>query len=114
MNQVNFAFVPQNVVINVGDTVRWVRSGGVHDVAEGLDDIIDGTEAFFGLLDSANPIFEFTFDEAFLAACLLYTSDAADHPEVEVRGAAVVIEVAYSRVSSEKGLIEGELEDRIR
>jgi plastocyanin len=55
-------------VINVGDTVRWVRSGGVHDVAEGLDDIIDGTEAFFGLLDSANPIFEFTFDAAFLAA----------------------------------------------
>jgi plastocyanin len=68
VNQVNFAFVPQNVVINVGDTVRWVRSGGVHDVAEGLDDIIDGTEAFFGLLDSANPIFEFTFDAAFLAA----------------------------------------------
>ena len=68
VNQVNFAFVPQNVVINVGDTVRWVRSGGVHDVAEGLDDIIDGTEAFFGLLDSANPVFEFTFDEAFLAA----------------------------------------------
>jgi plastocyanin len=68
VNQVNFAFVPQDVVINVGDTVRWVRSGGVHDVSEGLDDIIDGTEAFFGLLDSANPVFEFTFDEAFLAA----------------------------------------------
>lgn len=68
VDQVNFTFQPTDVVINVGDTVRWVWNGGDHDVTEGTDGSVDGNEAFHNLLDSANPVFEFTFDAAFLAA----------------------------------------------
>jgi plastocyanin len=68
VTQFNVSFSPADITINVGDTVRWERTGGVHDVTEGTDGTVDGDEAFFGLLDGPNPVFEFTFDSAFLAA----------------------------------------------
>ena len=68
VTQINLFFSPQDITIDVGDTVRWIRTGGAHDVTEGTDGSVDGDEAFFGLLDGSNPIFEHTFDAAFLAA----------------------------------------------
>jgi plastocyanin len=65
---VNLTFQPQDIVIQLGDTVRWIHGGGFHDVVEGTDGTIDGDEAFFGLLDSLNPVFEVTFDQALLDA----------------------------------------------
>lgn len=68
VTQINVTFQPANITINVGDTVRWVRTGGFHDVTEGTDGTVDGDEAFFGPLNAGNPIFEHTFDAAFVAA----------------------------------------------
>jgi len=68
VTQFNLVFSPQDVVIDVGDTVRWLHTGGTHDVVEGTDATIDGTEAFNGPLDGFNPTFEVVFDAAFLAA----------------------------------------------
>ncbi len=68
VSQVAQSFQPEHVTVNVGDTVRWVWSSLSHDVTEGTDGTIDGDEAFHGPLNAANPVFEVTFDEAFLAA----------------------------------------------
>jgi len=37
VNQVNIAFVPQEISVFPGDTVRWVYSGGTHSVTSGSD-----------------------------------------------------------------------------
>ena len=68
VTQVNFGFSPQDITIDVGDTVRWVYTDGYHDVVEGTDGTIDGDEAFNGALDAPNPSFEVVFDAAFLSA----------------------------------------------
>ena len=68
VTQVNLSYDPQHIVINVGDTVRWVRTGGIHSVTEGTDGTIDGDELFNSPLSSSNPTFEFVFDQAFVDA----------------------------------------------
>lgn len=67
VNQFGLTFSPQDVTINVGDTIRWVHNGGDHDTVEGDDGTIDGNEAWNGLLTPAFPTYEVTFDAAFLA-----------------------------------------------
>lgn len=68
VNQFGLSFDPPDITIAVGDTVRWQWNNGNHDVSEGDDLVLNGNEAFFGLLTSASTSFEFTFDSAFLAA----------------------------------------------
>ena len=68
VTQTNLSFSPQHVTISVGDTLRWVHTGGQHDVTEGNDGSVDGDEAFFGFLDTASTSFEVVFDAAFLSA----------------------------------------------
>jgi plastocyanin len=62
-----FDFEPADVVIDVGDTVRWTWVGGLHDVKSGAGGIVDG------IFDSGPAVvgpktFQVTFDQAFLAA----------------------------------------------
>jgi plastocyanin len=62
------SFFPQDITIEVGDTVRWEWVTGVHDVKSGPGGVPDG------IFNSGNPTatppgpFEVTFDAAFLAA----------------------------------------------
>ncbi|MCY2961727.1 MAG: plastocyanin/azurin family copper-binding protein [Planctomycetota bacterium] len=66
--QSGFGFTPQNVTIQVGDTVRWNWSSFAHTVTEGTDGLINGNEAWTSPLDVLNPQFSFTFTPAFVAA----------------------------------------------
>ena len=69
VQSINLSFVPADITINVGDTVRWTFvSGGSHTVTEGLGPFPDGSEAFGSFLEVSVPVFELTFDEAFLQA----------------------------------------------
>jgi plastocyanin len=68
VNQFGFYFSPREIVIEPGDSVRWVWSGGTHTVTEGTDGMIDGNELFHSPLTSSVPTFTFTFTPAFLAA----------------------------------------------
>lgn len=64
VNQVNLTFQPDEITINVGDTVEWVWSGLIHTVTNGtgLTDPELGT-MFDAPLDAGNPSFSFTFFE---------------------------------------------------
>jgi len=63
-----FDFIPKDITIDVGDTVRWTWGLGLHDVESGVGGIADG------IFDSGAPIilpghtFSVTFDAAFVAA----------------------------------------------
>jgi plastocyanin len=68
VSQSGFGFTPSAVNVQVGDTVRWTWSSFAHTVSEGTDGIVNGNEAFSGVLDNHNTTFLFTFDAAFVAA----------------------------------------------
>ena len=68
VTQSGFGFTPANVTIQVGDTVRWQWTTLSHTVTEGTDGLINGNEAFAGVLHAGNPVYEFVFDAAFVAA----------------------------------------------
>lgn len=61
-----FGFSPSNIVIDVGDTVRWVWITGEHTVTEGPGPFPTGGEAFNELLNAGTPPVEITFDSQFL------------------------------------------------
>jgi plastocyanin len=68
VTQSNFGFTPQNITIQLGDTVRWDWTNFNHTVTEGTDGLINGNELFTFPLDSAHPTVQFTFDAAFVNA----------------------------------------------
>jgi plastocyanin len=68
VDQIGFYWSPREVVIQPGDTVRWVWHSSSHTVTEGTDGLINGNELFTSSLTSGNPVFQFTFTPAFLAA----------------------------------------------
>lgn len=66
----NFAFVPDVVDINTGDTVQWVWIAGSHTTTSGTNCTGDGM--WDAPLNSSNPSFEFTFPDegAFSYFCI--------------------------------------------
>ncbi|MEM7307639.1 MAG: plastocyanin/azurin family copper-binding protein [Planctomycetota bacterium] len=63
-----FDFVPANLTIDVGDTVRWVWVGGLHNVESGVGGIPDGIFSSGGPTPVVGTEFSVTFDQAFLDA----------------------------------------------
>ncbi len=62
VNQAGLTFVPDDISINVGDTVEWIWAGGIHTVTNGIDFADPNFGALFDApLDAANPSFSFTF-----------------------------------------------------
>ncbi|MHC4262230.1 MAG: cupredoxin domain-containing protein, partial [Planctomycetota bacterium] len=59
-------FLPEDITIQVGDTVRWTWVSGFHDVVSGLDGVPNGY--FASVLTLAPFVYEVTFDQAFLDA----------------------------------------------
>lgn len=57
-----FTYEPQDLNVNVGDTVTWVWAGG------GTHDVVSDDGAFQSALASAPNTFSVTFDSIFLAA----------------------------------------------
>jgi len=65
VNQSSLSFSPNDLTINVGDTVRWVRSGGSHTVTNGTGASDPSVGNLFDApLNSSNTTFEFTFNSA--------------------------------------------------
>ena len=90
VTQSNLGFVPRDVTIAVGDTVRWQWSSQTHTVTEGDDGVHNGDETWHAILASTTPTFELTFDAAFLAAhpkpCNLYDYFCEIHYPGDMRG----------------------------
>ncbi|MEZ4387824.1 MAG: plastocyanin/azurin family copper-binding protein [Candidatus Krumholzibacteriia bacterium] len=65
VTQTGFTFDPADVTIQAGDTVIWSWSTGAHTVTSGVDlGDPDAGDLFDATLDSANPTFSFTFNDA--------------------------------------------------
>ncbi|MCY2959764.1 MAG: plastocyanin/azurin family copper-binding protein [Planctomycetota bacterium] len=67
VRQYGFYFSPREIVIQPGDTVRWIWTSGTHTVTEGTDGLVNGNELFHSALTGGVPVFSFTFTPAFLA-----------------------------------------------
>ena len=55
--QVGFTFDPRKIVVEPGDTVRWIWSSGLHTVTSGAECTFDGVH-FDEPLTSVNPVVE--------------------------------------------------------
>ncbi len=66
ITQSGLSWIPNDLTIEVGDTVEWLQTGGIHTVTEGTDDASPpiGDKLFDAPLDTGNPVFSFTFTEA--------------------------------------------------
>ncbi len=63
VNQSGFTFVPEELTVEVGDTVEWHWFNGNHTVTSGIDnDDPDAGHLFDVLFDNTNPVVSFTFD----------------------------------------------------
>jgi len=64
VNQVGLTFVPEELTVNIGDTVEWVWSTGLHTVTSGVDLVDPNLGILFDqALDSGNPLASYTFDQ---------------------------------------------------
>ena len=63
-----FTFTPTDIVIEVGDTVRWTWVSGFHNVESGLSGTHDGIFRSGDPTSVVGTEYEVTFDEAFVAA----------------------------------------------
>lgn len=62
VSQQNFGFTPSNLVINVGDTVRWEWSSFSHTVTNGTGTTDPAVGTLFDApLTGASPVFSYTF-----------------------------------------------------
>lgn len=68
VQQIGFFFSPREIVVQPGDSVRFVWTSGTHTVTEGTDGIVNGNEAFTSSLTSGVSSYTVTFTDAFLAA----------------------------------------------
>lgn len=65
VNQSSLSFSPNDLTVNAGDTVRWVRSSGSHTVTNGTGASDPNVGNLFDApLNSSNTTFEFTFNSA--------------------------------------------------
>jgi len=66
ITQSGFSWLPNDLTIEVGDTVEWVWSAGIHTVTEGTDDMNPpiGSKLFDEPLDSGSTLVSYTFLDA--------------------------------------------------
>ncbi len=62
------SFSPQDLKIDLGDTVRWVWGNGLHNVESGVNGIPDGAFTSGVPVAQQGNVFSVVFDPAFLAA----------------------------------------------
>jgi plastocyanin len=64
INQTGLTWVPNDLTIDVGDTVEWIFSAGSHTVTEGTDDATPpiGSKLFDEPLNAGSPLVSYTFD----------------------------------------------------
>lgn len=63
ITQSGATWVPNDLTIDVGDTVEWIFTAGSHTVTEGTDDMTPpvGSKLFDEPLNAGSPLFSFTF-----------------------------------------------------
>ncbi len=61
-----FSFSPADITIEVGDSIRWVWAGGLHNVESGVDGIHDGNFLSGSPTSAPDTTYELLFDAAFL------------------------------------------------
>ena len=70
-------YLPADIRVEVGDTVRWEWTNGSHDVASGANCVEDGI--FYGLLRQSNPVFEYVVEESLAGQTVEYHCTVANH-----------------------------------
>ena len=63
-----FDFIPSDVVVAMGDTVRWTWEGGIHNVESGIGAVHDGNFRSGEPTSVVGTTYEVTFDGSFLQA----------------------------------------------
>lgn len=104
VNQVGTTFSPRDITIELGDTVQWVRSDGLHTVTEGTSGgLCDGC-AFDSPLGAGTPMFSVVFDATFVAdnprAGGLYDYYCRPHFGQDMKGSVTVASSSVPTLSS--------------
>jgi plastocyanin len=87
VNVTDFAFSPADLTINVGETVRWTNTQGLHNVNGTLASYPSNPEGFGNAVASSPWTYEFTFD---LPGTYGYHCDLHGAPGVGMAGTVTV------------------------
>lgn len=88
VNTDGLKFVPEDITINIGETVRWVNNGGVHNVNASQDAYPDNPEGFSSGAPSGD---SWTFDHTFVVAGL-YRYQCDPHLNFGMVGSVKVVD----------------------
>lgn len=112
-------FVPQNIVIDVGDIVHWVWVSGLHNVESGV--VVNGVGVHDGIFISGSPTgiggttYDLTFDEAFLQAHPMpdnrYDYYCIVHTSVDMVGTVTVVRAGDFNVDGLVNLVDHSIQN---
>jgi plastocyanin len=95
----DYYFTPQFADVQVGDTVRWIRDGGNHDVTSGAY-CGDDSGLFYSPLTESNPVFEWTVPNGYDGDVIPYTCSVGNHCVAADQFGALLVNVEAHYLST--------------
>lgn len=95
----DYYFTPQFAQVQAGDTIRWIRDGGTHDVTSG-GYCGDDSGLFYSPLSASVPVFEWTVPGSFDGDVIPYTCSVGNHCVASNQFGALLVNVQAHYVST--------------
>jgi len=95
----DYYFTPQFADVQIGDTVRWIRDEGNHDVTSGAY-CGDESGLFYSPLNQSNPVFEWTVPNGYDGDVISYTCSVGNHCVAADQFGALLVNVEAHYLST--------------
>ncbi len=95
----DYYFTPQFADVQIGDTVRWIRDEGNHDVTSGAY-CGDDSDLFYSPLTESNPVFEWTVPNGYDGDVISYTCSVGNHCVAADQFGALLVNVEAHYLST--------------
>ena len=94
-----YYFTPQFPEVQAGDTIRWIRDGGTHDVTSGVP-CQDDSGLFYSPLTASYPVYEWTVPGSFDGSVIPYYCSVGNHCVASNQFGALLVNVEAHYLST--------------